>query len=172
VFYETCGFIAIFARACHCSLTWAKWIHSTPSHHISVRFILILTPFTSRSPKWSFLFRFSSQHFFCIFHLCHPWSMQQHSWLRHYATGWKVAGSSPSEVIGFFHLTSSFQPHYGHGVDSASNRNEYQESSWGLEGGRCIRLTTSPPSVSWLSRQNVGASISHNPMGLHGLLQG
>jgi hypothetical protein len=23
------------------------------------------------------------------------------------------------------------QPHYGPGVDSASNRNEYQESSWG-----------------------------------------
>jgi hypothetical protein len=25
----------------------------------------------------------------------------------------------------------SFQPHYGPGVDLASNRNEYQESSWG-----------------------------------------
>jgi hypothetical protein len=25
----------------------------------------------------------------------------------------------------------SFQQHYGPGVDSASNRNEYQESSWG-----------------------------------------
>jgi hypothetical protein len=30
---------------------------------------------------------------------------------------------------------SSFQPHYGPGVDSASNRNEYQESSWGVKGG-------------------------------------
>jgi hypothetical protein len=28
-------------------------------------------------------------------------------------------------------LTQSFQPHYGPGVDQASNRNEYQESSWG-----------------------------------------
>jgi hypothetical protein len=28
--------------------------------------------------------------------------MQQRSWLRHYATSWKVAGSSPGEVIGFF----------------------------------------------------------------------
>jgi hypothetical protein len=27
-------------------------------------------------------------------------------------------------------LTLSFQPHYGPGVDSASNRNEYQKSSW------------------------------------------
>jgi hypothetical protein len=26
-----------------------------------------------------------------------------------------------------FLLTQSFRPHYGHGVDSASNRNEYQE---------------------------------------------
>jgi hypothetical protein len=26
-----------------------------------------------------------------------------------------------------FSLTYSFRPHYGHGVDSASNRNEYQE---------------------------------------------
>jgi hypothetical protein len=24
----------------------------------------------------------------------------------------------------------SFQPHYGPGVDSASNRNEYQQSCW------------------------------------------
>jgi hypothetical protein len=28
------------------------------------------------------------------------------------------------------------------GVDSASNRNEYQESSWGLKAGWCVRLTT------------------------------
>jgi hypothetical protein len=30
-------------------------------------------------------------------------------------------------------LTSSFRPHYGHGVDSASNRNEYQECFLGLK---------------------------------------
>jgi hypothetical protein len=29
---------------------------------------------------------------------------------------------------------SSSQPHYGPGVDSASNRNEYQEPSWGSKG--------------------------------------
>jgi hypothetical protein len=53
-----------------------------------------------------------------------------------------------------------------------SNRNEYRESSWGVKGGRRVKLTTLPPSVSRLSRQNVGASTSHHPMGLHGLLQG
>jgi hypothetical protein len=26
--------------------------------------------------------------------------------------------------------------YYGPGVDSASKRNEYQESSWGVKGGR------------------------------------
>jgi hypothetical protein len=33
-------------------------------------------------------------------------------------------------------LDFSFQPHYDTGVHSASNRNEYQESSWGAKGGR------------------------------------
>jgi hypothetical protein len=33
----------------------------------------------------------------------------------------------PDEVDFFFQFTSSFQPHYGPGVDLASNRYEYQE---------------------------------------------
>ena len=32
-----------------------------------------------------------------------------------------------------FSLTQSFQPHYGPGVDSASNRNEYQEYFLGVK---------------------------------------
>jgi hypothetical protein len=46
---------------------------------------------------------------------------------------------------------SSFQSHYGPGVNSAPNRNEYQEPSWGVKGSRRVRLTL-PPSVSRLSR--------------------
>jgi hypothetical protein len=82
----------------------------------------------------------------------------------------KVAGSIPDEVTGFFNSSNSSSRHYGPRVDSASNRNEYQESSWSVKGGRRVRLTTSPPFVSRL--ENVGDSTSHNPMDHHGLLQG
>ena len=44
-------------------------------------------------------------------------------WLRCYATNQQVAGSIPACVIDI----KSFRSHYGPGVDSASNRNEYQE---------------------------------------------
>jgi hypothetical protein len=44
------------------------------------------------------------------------------------ATNRKVAGSIPDEVIRFFNLPNISSRT---GVDSASNRNEYQESSWG-----------------------------------------
>jgi hypothetical protein len=47
--------------------------------------------------------------------------------LRYDATKRKVAGSIPDKVIAFFFsITKSFQPHYGPGVDSASNGNDYK----------------------------------------------
>ena len=41
-------------------------------------------------------------------------------------------------------------------------RNEYQEYFVGGNGGRCVRLTTLPPSCAW----NLGASTSWNPQEL------
>ena len=49
-------------------------------------------------------------------------------WLRCCATNRKVAG-----VSGFFIDIKSFRSHYGSGVDSASNRNEYQEYFLGVK---------------------------------------
>jgi len=43
------------------------------------------------------------------------------------ATSRKVGGSIPAGVSGFFIDIKSFLSHYGSEVDSASNRNEYQE---------------------------------------------
>jgi hypothetical protein len=53
--------------------------------------------------------------------------------MRHYATSWKVDGSIPNEVIGFFQHTHTFQT-------QCLNRNEYQEYSWGVKGGWWVRL--------------------------------
>ena len=54
-------------------------------------------------------------------------------WLRCCATNPKVASSIPAGVRGFFIDIKSFQSHYGPGVDSASNRNEYQEHFLGVK---------------------------------------
>ena len=54
-------------------------------------------------------------------------------WLRYYATNRKVAGSIPAGVIGFSVDIKSFRSHYGPEVDSASNRNEYQEHFLGVK---------------------------------------
>jgi hypothetical protein len=48
-------------------------------------------------------------------------------WLRHCATRRKVAGSIPDSVTGIFHRHKSSRPPDGPGVDSVSNRNDYQE---------------------------------------------
>ena len=54
-------------------------------------------------------------------------------WLRCCATNRKVAGSIPDGVIGFFIDIKSFRSQYGPEVDSASNRNEYQEHFLGVK---------------------------------------
>jgi hypothetical protein len=60
-----------------------------------------------------------------------------------------------------FSITYSFQPHYGPGIDSASNRNEYQESSWGWSVAGAWGWQ--PHLHLWADcQENVGASTSHN----------
>jgi len=54
-------------------------------------------------------------------------------WLRWFAANRKVAGSFPAGVSGFFFDIKSFRSHYGPGVDSASNRNEYHEYFLGVK---------------------------------------
>jgi len=49
------------------------------------------------------------------------------------ATNRKVAGSIPASDSGFFINIKFFRSHYGPGVDSASNRNEYQEYFLGVK---------------------------------------
>ena len=90
--------------------------------------------------------------------------------LRCCATNRKVAGLIAACVSGFFIDIKSFRSHYGPGVDSASDRNEYQEYFRGGKGGRCIRLTTYHHPVP-LSR-NLGALTSWNPLGHSGLVTG
>jgi len=52
-------------------------------------------------------------------------------------------------LLAFFPIIfQSFRSHYGPGVDSASNRNEYQDYFLGTKGGRCVGLTTLPPSCA------------------------
>ena len=54
--------------------------------------------------------------------------------LRCCATNRKIAGSIPDGVTGaFFTDIKSFRLHYGPGVDSASNRNEYQDYFLGVK---------------------------------------
>ena len=85
-------------------------------------------------------------------------------WLRCCATNRKVAGSISDGVSGFFISIKYFRSHSGPGVDSASNRNEYQEYFLGGKGGRCVRLTTYHNRVP-LPR-NLGTVTSWYPLGL------
>ena len=54
-------------------------------------------------------------------------------WLWCCATNRKVAGSIPAVVTGFFIDIKLFRSHNAPGVDSASNRNEFQENLLGVK---------------------------------------
>jgi hypothetical protein len=92
-----------------------------------------------------------------------------HSGLRHCATNRKVAGSIPDGVTGVFHW-QSFQLRYDPGVDSACNRNYYQEYFLGVKaaGARTDDLTTFMCQLSW----NLWAPTSWNPQGMSSPVMG
>ena len=66
------------------------------------------------------------KYFVTLTYMC-IWGTAVAQWLGCCATNRKVAGSIPAGVSGFFIEIKSFRSHYGPGVDSASNINEYQE---------------------------------------------
>jgi len=84
-------------------------------------------------------------------------------WLRSCATNRKVAGLIPAGVSGFFIDIKSFRSHYGPGVDSASNRNEYQDHFLGVKaaGAYGWQPYHLPVPLSW----NLGTVTSWNPLG-------
>jgi hypothetical protein len=69
---------------------------------------------------------------------------RRRSWMKYCPT--RSRGSDYRCYHWNFSLTQSFWPHYGSGFDSASNISEYQEYLHGGKGGRCVGMTTLPPS--------------------------
>jgi hypothetical protein len=61
-FYGTWRFITVFTTAQHLSPSWARSIHSTPTHPVSLRSILILSSIYVRVYKTFSFLRFSYQH--------------------------------------------------------------------------------------------------------------
>jgi hypothetical protein len=82
--------------------------------------------------------------------------------LRLYATRRNAAGKNPDEVNGFFSICQILPAVYGLGVESTSNRKEYQKSPCRLKCCRRVSPTTSPSSVNRLSRKCLAIDVSQS----------
>jgi hypothetical protein len=81
----------VFTTARHWSLSWARWIQSTPSHFPKIYCNIL--PSTPKSSEWTLPFRFPDKNFISISHLSHacymphqshpPWLYQSFSLCSH-----------------------------------------------------------------------------------------
>jgi hypothetical protein len=77
------------------------------------------------------------------------WVMRWGIWLRNCATSRNVAGSIPDGVNDIFHKHNPCGRTVAFGIDSASNRNEYEVYFLGGKFGRCERMTTLQNSCAY-----------------------
>jgi hypothetical protein len=76
----------------------------------------------------------------------HTGGTRWRSWLRHCATNQKVAGSIP-DGVGIFHWHNPSSRTMALGLTQPLTEMSTRNVSWG-KGGRCVRLTTLPPSCA------------------------
>jgi hypothetical protein len=69
---------------------------------------------------------------------------------RNYETGRHRVHLVSFIIITVIIIIISFRPHYGSGIDTDPNRNEYQEYFLGGKGGRCVGLSLLPSRVDCL----------------------
>jgi hypothetical protein len=81
------------------------------------------------------------------------WSTRFYSWLKHYATSCKVAGSIVDEVIGFFNRPNCSSRTMALRSTQPLIEMITRKLPGGLKNGGRVRLTTLPPSMSRLFRK-------------------
>jgi hypothetical protein len=76
-------FIIVFIVVCHWSISWVRWIQSTTSNPVFLRYILVLSS-TPSSPKWSIPLVFFHWNFVRISHFSHACNMPRSSYPLRY----------------------------------------------------------------------------------------
>ena len=125
--------------------------------------ILTLTTYSRFLPHSTHSVSFTNTEKFIMFMeiICVYYVLRDRRWrslLRRCATSRKVVGSIPDGVNGIFFIDIILPA-------AASNRNEYQEYFLGGKSGRCVVLTTLPPSCADC-QEILWASTSWNPQDL------